>query len=106
MPNTVNGFYQKAATAAVGILATITLAWTANISTTQTTHATTLAERGVILANAGIAATENTREIKAVKRKVEKIDRKVDRIQLLQEIDLRSRGIDVPPANPVPDDDE
>ena len=35
-------------------------------------------------------------EIKEMKIDIGKIDKKVDRIQILQEIDLRSRGIEVP----------
>ena len=106
MPNTVNGFYQKIATGTVGLLVAITLAWTATISQTQNTHARTLAERGVLVAQAGTSARENTEKIEEVRDKVEKVDRKVDRIQLLQEIDLRTRGIDIPPENPEPIDNE
>ena len=35
-------------------------------------------------------------EMKDVKDEIKKIDKKVDRIQILQEIDLKSRGVKIP----------
>lgn len=81
---------------AIGILTTITLSWTASISSTVNTNEKELAARKTVIEQAGDGVKKNTEKIEELDKKVEAIDDKVDRIQMLQELDLRSRGIPIP----------
>jgi len=92
-----NGMWQKIAIGAIGVLTTITLGWTTTMSGQVSEHEKELAVRSEITRQAAGVGQRNSEKIEELDEKIEVIDDKVDRIQMLQELDLRSRGVPIPP---------